>query len=44
MAARKGYVDFRGYRTWYRFVGDLNSVVLAGSNATGLDLQAVELP
>ena len=25
MAARQGYVDFRGYRTWYRFVGDLNS-------------------
>jgi L-proline amide hydrolase len=25
VAAREGYVDFRGYRTWYRFVGDLNS-------------------
>jgi len=25
MRAREGYVDFRGYRTWYRFVGDLNS-------------------
>ncbi len=25
--AREGYVDFRGYRTWYRFVGDLNSSV-----------------
>src|SRR5262245_30260326 len=25
MRARHGYVDFRGYRTWYRFVGDLNS-------------------
>ena len=25
MSAREGYVDFRGYRTWYRFVGDLNS-------------------
>jgi L-proline amide hydrolase len=25
--AREGYVDFRGYRTWYRFVGDLNSPV-----------------
>jgi L-proline amide hydrolase len=25
MKAREGYVDFRGYRTWYRFVGDLNS-------------------
>jgi len=25
MRARQGYVDFRGYRTWYRFVGDLNS-------------------
>jgi L-proline amide hydrolase len=27
MKAREGYVDFRGYRTWYRFVGDLNSAV-----------------
>ncbi|MFL5951770.1 MAG: proline iminopeptidase-family hydrolase [Gaiellaceae bacterium] len=27
MSAREGYVDFRGYRTWYRFVGDLNSSV-----------------
>jgi L-proline amide hydrolase len=27
MSAREGYVDFRGYRTWYRFVGDLNSPV-----------------
>ncbi len=27
MKAREGYVDFRGYRTWYRFVGDLNSPV-----------------
>lgn len=27
MPAREGYVDFRGYRTWYRFVGDLNSPV-----------------
>ena len=25
MRAREGYVDFRGYRTWYRFVGDLNT-------------------
>src|SRR3954468_12417104 len=25
MRARHGYVDFRGYRTWYRFVGDPNS-------------------
>ena len=25
MRAREGYVDFRGYRTWYRFVGDLNA-------------------
>jgi proline-specific peptidase len=25
MRAREGYVDFRGHRTWYRFVGDLNS-------------------
>jgi L-proline amide hydrolase len=23
--AREGYVAFRGYRTWYRFVGDLNA-------------------
>ena len=23
--AREGYVDFRGYRTWYRIVGDLDS-------------------
>src|SRR5213083_2561419 len=27
MRAREGYVEFRGYRTWYRFVGDLNSPV-----------------
>lgn len=27
MRAREGYVDFRGYRTWYRFVGNLNSPV-----------------
>jgi proline-specific peptidase len=27
MPAREGYVDFRGCRTWYRFVGDLNSPV-----------------
>jgi L-proline amide hydrolase len=27
MKAREGYVEFRGYRTWYRFVGDLNSPV-----------------
>ena len=27
MRAREGYVDFRGYRTWYRFVGDLNTAV-----------------
>jgi proline iminopeptidase len=25
MRAREGYVDFRGYRTWYRFVGHLNT-------------------
>jgi L-proline amide hydrolase len=25
MRAREGYVDFRGYRTWYRYVGDLNA-------------------
>jgi L-proline amide hydrolase len=25
MKAREGYVHFRDYRTWYRFVGDLNS-------------------
>jgi L-proline amide hydrolase len=25
MKAREGYVDFRGYRTWYRIVGDLDS-------------------
>jgi L-proline amide hydrolase len=25
MRAREGHVEFRGYRTWYRFVGDLNS-------------------
>jgi len=25
MRAREGHVDFRGYRTWYRFVGDLNA-------------------
>jgi L-proline amide hydrolase len=27
MRARQGYVRFRGYRTWYRFVGDLNSPI-----------------
>lgn len=27
MRAREGYVDFRGYRTWFRFVGDLNTAV-----------------
>ena len=27
MKAREGYVEFRGYRTWYRFVGDLNTPV-----------------
>jgi L-proline amide hydrolase len=27
MKAREGYVDLRGYRTWYRFVGHLNSPV-----------------
>ena len=27
MRAREGYVDFRGYRTWFRFVGTLNSPV-----------------
>jgi proline-specific peptidase len=25
MRAREGHVDFRGYRTWYRFVGDPNT-------------------
>jgi L-proline amide hydrolase len=25
MTAREGYVDFRGYRTWYSAVGDLDS-------------------
>jgi proline-specific peptidase len=25
MKPRDGYVDFRGYRTWYRLVGDLDS-------------------
>ena len=25
MEAHEGYVDFRGYRTWYRLVGDPNS-------------------
>jgi len=25
MTAREGYVDFRGYRTWYRAAGDLHS-------------------
>ena len=25
MVAEQGYVDFRGYRTWYRIVGDRNS-------------------
>src|SRR6266480_2030120 len=27
MKAREGYAKFRGYRTWYRFVGDLNTPV-----------------
>jgi proline-specific peptidase len=27
MKAREGYVGFHGYRTWYRFVGDLNTPV-----------------
>jgi proline-specific peptidase len=27
MRAREGHVNFRGHRTWYRFVGDLNSPV-----------------
>jgi proline-specific peptidase len=27
MKAREGYVDFRGHRIWYRFVGDFNSPV-----------------
>ena len=27
MRAREGYVDFRGYRTWFRFVDNLNSPV-----------------
>src|SRR3954453_14866369 len=27
MRAHEGYVDFRSWRTWYRFVGDLNSPV-----------------
>ena len=27
MKAREGYVEFRGYRTWYRFVGELNTPV-----------------
>jgi proline-specific peptidase len=27
MKAREGYVEFRGYRIWYRFVGDLNTPV-----------------
>ena len=25
MTTHEGYVDFSGYRTWYRFVGDINS-------------------
>ena len=25
MVAEEGYVDFRGYRTWYRIVGERNS-------------------
>jgi L-proline amide hydrolase len=25
--AREGYVDFRGYRTWYRIVGDLDAAI-----------------
>lgn len=28
MPAREGYVDFRGYRTWYRAVGDLDSTAV----------------
>jgi L-proline amide hydrolase len=27
MRAREGYLDLRGHRTWYRFVGQLNSPV-----------------
>lgn len=27
MTAREGHVDFRGYRTWFRVVGDLDSTV-----------------
>jgi proline-specific peptidase len=27
MSAREGYVAFRGFRTWYRFVGDLNTAL-----------------
>jgi L-proline amide hydrolase len=27
MKTREGYVEFRGYRTWYRFVGELNTPV-----------------
>ena len=27
MGAHEGYVQFRGHRTWYRFVGDLHSPV-----------------
>ena len=27
MKAREGYVEFHGYRTWYRLVGDLNTPV-----------------
>jgi L-proline amide hydrolase len=25
--AREGYVDYRGYRTWYRIVGDLDAAI-----------------
>ena len=29
MVAEEGYVDFRGYRTWYRWVGDHGTPLLA---------------
>src|SRR2546421_7176353 len=29
MVAEEGYVDFRGYRTWYRRVGDTGTPLLA---------------
>src|SRR2546421_5287274 len=29
MVAEEGYVDFRGYRTWYRRVGDVGTPLLA---------------